>query len=146
MTVSGYIIIFHSRETCGYLGRIPPKTFTTFNMIPVRTRTVRLWSNLPRHGGFLSHGDTPMAGWFMESPLQWMIWEFPHGKAPHDGKSRGLLRYVMLQWMSIWEGISKNIIWWISQLAIVSDIAVRHEHLWFGEWFISILCRMGPHS
>ena len=75
----------------------------------VRENRVRSWSNLPRHGGFLSHGDTPMAGWFMESPLQWMIWEFPHGKAPHDGKSRGLLRYVMLQWMSIWEGISKKI-------------------------------------
>ena len=39
------------------------------------------------YGGFLSHGRTPIVGWFIEENtiLRWMISGYPHfSKAPHS--------------------------------------------------------------
>jgi len=57
--------------------------------------------------GFLSHGGTPIAGWFIrENPnLKWMIWGYPHGYGnPHVGRmmevltNRSIMGYQMYQY------------------------------------------------
>jgi hypothetical protein len=36
------------------------------------------------YGGFLSHGGTPIAGWFVSWKIlfKWMIWGYPHFRKP----------------------------------------------------------------
>ena len=40
-------------------------------------------THIPRNGGFLSHGGTPIAGWFILWKIhKWMIWGYPYFRKP----------------------------------------------------------------